>query len=81
MKQAYVLIKEAGVYVKEGEFFASQGGLDSDWGSAWEQIEAKTLHEARRIGINMRRERFPNSHRTIGEDEDMNEAWPEAIGH
>ena len=81
MNHAYVLVKESGVYVKDGEFFESEGGLISKWGRTWERIEARTPHDARRIGIKMRRTRFPNSHRTLGEDEAMNEAWPEAIGH
>ena len=81
MNYAYVLVKEFGVYVKDGGFFESEGGLSSDWGRAWERIEARTLHDARRIGIEMRRTRFPNSHRTLGEGEAMDDAWPEAIGH
>ena len=81
MKHAYVLVKEFGVYVKDGEFFESEGGLVSSWGRAWERIKVTTLHDARRIGIEMRRARFPNSHRTLGEDESMNKIWPEAIGH
>jgi len=78
MNHAYVLVKEFGVFVKDGEFFEEEGGLVGDWGLNWERIAVKTLHDARRIGIIMRRKRFPDSHRTIGEDEDMNEAWPEA---
>ncbi len=81
MKHAYVLVKEHGVYVKDGEFFESKGGQTSDWGRAWERIEATTLHDARRVGIQMRRARFPNSDRTLGEGESVDEAWPEAIGH
>lgn len=78
MDHAYVLIKEASVYVKEGEFFAEQGGLTADWGRAWERIEATSLYEARAIAIRIRRERFPHAHRIVGEGEPMELAWPEA---
>ena len=80
MTTHYVLINEAGVYVKEVNFFKEQGGLTNEWGRKWEPIDAKNLHDARRVGIELRRSRFPTSHRTIGEDENMNTAWPEAIG-
>lgn len=81
MATHYVLVNEAGVYVKEATFFEESGGLREAWGKNWEPVEAKSLHDARRIGIEMRRKRHPSSHRTIGEDEPMEIAWPEAIGH
>lgn len=80
MAEYRVLINEAGVYVKEGAFFKDQGGLTEPWGRAWEAIEASSLYDARRQGIKLRRERFPRSHRTSGEGEPMEVAWPEAKG-
>ncbi len=80
MDHAYVLVNESGVYVKEGTFFTSQGGLIKPWGRNWERINATSLYEARRIAIDRRRVRFPNSHQTLGEDEPMEKVWPEAAG-
>jgi len=39
--------KRANVYVKEGNFFRSQGGLTDDWGKNWIGIEAKDMNDAR----------------------------------
>jgi hypothetical protein len=39
--------KKATVYVKEGEFFRSQGGLTEDWGKHWTGIQASSLDDAR----------------------------------
>lgn len=39
------------VFVKEYEFFKSQGGLDKPWGKHWKgPIEADSIEDARRIG-------------------------------
>ncbi len=62
-----ILINNAGVYVKLGEFFDSQGGLTEEWGKVWEKVEAEDYNEARQIGIILRRKRFPDSHKTLGE--------------
>lgn len=35
MPTHYVLINEAGVYVKEAKFFIKQGGLVELWGKGW----------------------------------------------
>jgi hypothetical protein len=40
----------ATVYVKEGEFFRSQGGLEKDWGKNWQPIMAESIEDARRRG-------------------------------
>lgn len=80
MSSHYVLIKDSGVFVKEGEFFEEQGGLKEQWGKAWEPIDADSLYDARRKAIKLRRERFPNSHVTLGENEPIESAWPEARG-
>ena len=60
MAEYFVLIREyadgftgqkaATVYVKEGEFFRSQGGLTEDWGKAWKAIDAESVDDARRKG-------------------------------
>jgi hypothetical protein len=39
--------KQATVYVKEGDFFRSQSGLDAEWGRHWTPIEASSLNDAR----------------------------------
>jgi len=63
----YILIKDFGVYVKEGKFFISQGGLFEKWGDAWERIETTGIKEARAIAIKTRRHRFPNCFKIQGE--------------
>lgn len=37
------------IFVKEGDFFRSQGGLEESWGSTWVGVEAPTLGSARRF--------------------------------
>jgi hypothetical protein len=54
----YVLIKPYGVYVKEGKFFESQGGLTEDWGLHWEKIDAESLDDARETAHIMACERY-----------------------
>lgn len=81
MSAYYILVNAAGVYTKEGDFFLKQGGLKEEWGKTWELIDAASLYEARNKGIALRRQRFPNSHRTMGEDgESPSVYWPEARG-
>jgi hypothetical protein len=44
----YYHINWAGaIFVKEGEFFAQQGGLVQPWGKNWKKIEAESLDDAR----------------------------------
>lgn len=50
----YVLIEPWAVYVKEGEFFKSQGGLEEEWGMRWVPIMAESIEAAREIGVKMR---------------------------
>jgi len=76
----YILVSDSNVSVKEASFFKEQGGLEKDWGKNWEPIEAGSLYDARRVGIERRRFRFPHSHPTVGENEPMETAWPEARG-
>ena len=37
------------VFVKEAEFFKSQGGLKDEWGKNWKRIKATSIEDARRI--------------------------------
>ena len=49
-KNYYVLKTWAGaVFVKEADFFKSQGGLKEDWGKNWKRIKATSIEDARRI--------------------------------
>ncbi len=59
MAEFFVLIKEfqnpfeeksATVYVKEGSFFRSQGGITESWGKNWKSIDAKNVEDARLKG-------------------------------
>jgi len=50
----YVLVESWAVYVKEGEFFKSQGGLEEEWGTRWVPIMARSIEEAREMGVKMR---------------------------
>lgn len=48
MRRYYVLNKGNGIiFVKEGDFFESQGGLQSKWGKNWEIIWADSIEHAR----------------------------------
>lgn len=47
MKKYYVLIEPWATYVKEKEFFVSQGGLTRDWGKRWKLVKATSIEEAR----------------------------------
>jgi len=46
----YILIEPWAVYVKEAEFFKSQGGPTEEWGKRWELVEAKSIENARQKG-------------------------------
>lgn len=77
----YILVNESGVYVKDCMLFEAQSGLRENWGKNWEYINALSLYDARAIGIKLRRERFPDCHKTLGEDGEAPENyWPEAKG-
>lgn len=43
----------ATVYVKEGAFFRSQGGMTEEWGKHWQSIDAVDIEDARRKGHEM----------------------------
>lgn len=63
----YLLVENSAVFVKDGDFFVSQGGLVAPWGTHWEPYEGVDLAEARQEAIRRRRERFPHAHRTFDE--------------
>jgi hypothetical protein len=45
----YVLCNSgSALFVKEAEFFESQGGLTDAWGCAWVPVEAKSIEDARK---------------------------------
>ena len=50
MEKYYILVEPWAVYVKEGNFFESQGGLTSDWGKYWRPVYADSIEHARLIG-------------------------------
>lgn len=46
----YVLPRNHGSsFVKEGDFFRSQGGLKDDWGTNWIPVRAESIETARRL--------------------------------
>lgn len=50
----YVMRNSGGaVFVKEGNFFVEQGGLEQDWGKAWKRIEAESIEHARSLADKM----------------------------
>jgi hypothetical protein len=50
MERYFVLIEDWAVYVKEGDFFESQGGLKEDWGKDWQCVYADGIEHARLLG-------------------------------
>ena len=49
MYKYYVHWNGAAWFVKESEFFVSQGGLDQPWGKAWKVCWADSIEHARLI--------------------------------
>ena len=48
MRNVYmILVQLDTVYVKELEFFRSQGGFIQDWGLNWKPIVAESIEDAR----------------------------------
>lgn len=50
MNKYYILIEPWAVYVKEGIFFESQGGLEKGWGQDWRLVYASSIEHARDKG-------------------------------
>lgn len=44
----FAVVNGNSVFVKEAEFFKSQGGLTEPWGKKWEPVIAKSIGAARR---------------------------------
>lgn len=67
MGRFYVWRNFAGaVFVKEGDFFESQGGLTEEWGRGWVAIEAESIEDARAQGQALGDEAFrPTWHRVL----------------
>ncbi len=59
----YICETFAAVYVKEGEFFKSQGGLTDDWGQWWRPVHAKSCEHARSMGRIKTLEEYENERR------------------
>ena len=55
MNTYYILIEPWAVYVKEANFFVSQGGLTAKWGAKWQKIDAESIDDARSKGEQIRR--------------------------
>lgn len=49
-KLYYILEGHGAVYVKDGAFFKSQGGLTAAWGRAWRPVRAHDIEAARALG-------------------------------
>lgn len=47
VRSYYVMYNGASWFVKEAEFFESQGGLKEDWGKNWKVIYATSIEHAR----------------------------------
>lgn len=52
MRDIYMVVVNSGgaVFVKELEFFRSQGGFVMEWGQSWVPVVATSIEDARRIG-------------------------------
>lgn len=54
MKYMVIANKASGsVFVKEKDFFISQGGDKQDWGKDWKEVEAESIEDARKKGCDM----------------------------
>lgn len=59
LQKYMVMANEASgsVFVKEKDFFISQGGDKESWGKDWIEVSAESIEDARRIGCNL----FPHA--------------------
>jgi hypothetical protein len=51
MKYAILVASSGSTFVKEYDFFVSQGGTTQDWGRNWKIVEADSIEGARVIAI------------------------------
>jgi len=49
----YVVSNGVSIFVKEANFFRSQGGLTEPWGRRWRPVHASSIEHARQIGDSM----------------------------
>ena len=48
MYKYFVLVEPWAVYVKEYDYFISQGGLEQEWGKKWKRLNADSIEDARK---------------------------------
>lgn len=53
MAKFAVLVEPWATYVKDWDFFVSEGGLKEKWGKRWIEVEAESIEDARRKGKEM----------------------------
>lgn len=54
MKYMVMAVRASGcVFVKEKDFFISQGGDKQAWGKSWVEVEANSIEHARELGCSM----------------------------
>jgi hypothetical protein len=54
IKYMVMAVRASGcVFVKEKDFFVSQGGNKEEWGKAWVEVEATSIEHARELGCEM----------------------------
>jgi hypothetical protein len=54
MKYMVIAVAASGsVFVKEKDFFISQGGDKQAWGKDWKEVEAESIEKARELGCKM----------------------------
>jgi hypothetical protein len=55
LKDFYYLDVNNHVFVKEADFFRSQGGETQPWGVNWIKVQAYSIEDARNRGIHFRK--------------------------
>lgn len=50
------------VFVKDYDFFVSQGGLTQEWGKRWLELEATSIEDARKQGCKLFKNAKPYDH-------------------
>ena len=55
MRSVYMVLVGPGgsVFVKEQNFFRSQGGFEEDWGLSWQPVVATSIEDAREKGCQL----------------------------
>ena len=68
-------------FVKELDFFKSQGGLKEPWGQQWKPVVAISIESARYIAVAECPEARPFTHQAFAELSAEDRAWLETRGH